>query len=253
MAYKSIIIDDEEPARSRLRRLLNEHSHIIEIIDEAANGFEALKKIELLKPQVIFLDIQMPGMTGFELLEKLNHLPMVIFTTAFDKYALKAFDTNTIDYLLKPIESDRLKASIQKIERFIGSQSKEQIAQLVSIVKQIKPVKEVTSLPVKIGDRIILVRLSEVTYLEAKDKYVSIYTTDGKEHITDISLKTFEERLPDYFMRVHRTYIINKNHVLELQKFFQGKFIIILNDNNSTRILCSSAYSEKIKGSLDVF
>jgi len=115
-----------------------------------------------------------------------------------------------------------------------------------------KPVKEVTSLPVKIGDRIILVRLSEVAYLEAKDKYVTIHTINGKEHISDISLKTMEERLPDYFMRVHRSYIINKNQVLELQKFFQGKLMIMINDNVNTRIPCSLPYNELIKGGLDM-
>jgi two-component system, LytTR family, response regulator len=253
MAYKSIIIDDEEPARSRLRRLLKKHGNVIDVIDEAAAGNEALEKIELLKPEIIFLDIQMPGMSGFELLEKLEHLPVVIFTTAFEKYALKAFETNTIDYLLKPIEAERLKASILKIERLITNQSKEQITRLVNFVKQMQPVQEVTSLPVKIGDRIILVRLSEVTFLEAKDKYVTLHTKDGKEHITDISLKTLEEKLPDYFLRVHRAYIVNKNHVLELQKYFQGKFLVLINDNNHSKVPCSSAYSEQIKRSLEGF
>jgi two-component system LytT family response regulator len=253
MPYTSIIIDDEELARNRLRRMLEEHSQIIEVIDEATNGFDALQKIEVLKPQVIFLDIQMPGMSGFELLEKLEYLPVVIFTTAYDKYALKAFETNTIDYLLKPIDADRLKASVQKIEKFVNKQNKEELTQLVNMVKQMKPVKEVTSLPVKLGDRIILVRLSEVAYLEAKDKYVTIHTLNGKEHITDISLKTMEERLPEYFMRVHRAYIINKNQVLELQKFFQGKLIVVLNDHDNTRIPCSSMYSELLKENLDLF
>jgi two-component system, LytTR family, response regulator len=253
MAYKSIIIDDEEPARSRLRRLLKKHSHVIDVIDEAADGDEALEKIELLKPEIIFLDIQMPGMSGFELLEKLEHLPVVIFTTAYEQYALKAFEVNTIDYLLKPIEAERLKASILKIERLITNQSKEQITRLVNFVKQIQPIKEVTSLPVKTGDRIILVRLSEVTYLEAKDKYVTLHTKDGKEHITDISLKTLEEKLPDYFLRVHRAYIVNKNHVLELQKYFQGKFLVLINDNNRSKVPCSNMYSEQIKRSLEGF
>jgi DNA-binding LytR/AlgR family response regulator len=253
MIYTSIIIDDESPARSRLSRMLKEYSNMIQVAGEANDGFEALEKIEQLKPQVIFLDIQMPGMSGFELLEKLEYLPAIIFTTAYEQYALKAFETNTIDYLLKPIEKERLKAAIEKLERFSNTQSKEQIAQLVNYVKNMQPASEVTSIPVKIKDRIILVRLSEVTYFEAKDKYVSIFTTDNKEYVTDVSLKSLEEKLPCNFIRVHRAYIINKNHVLELQKFFQGKLIITLNDKNSTKITCSSMYSTQVMGSLDVF
>lgn len=251
--FTSIIIDDEAPARSRLRRLLKEHDRVIEIIDEAENGFEALEKIERLKPQVIFLDIQMPGMTGFDVLEKLNYMPVVIFVTAYDQYALKAFETNTIDYLLKPIETDRLKTSIEKIEKFVNFQNKDQITLLLNAVKQMQTVKEVTSLPVKIGDRIILVRLSDVTFLEAKDKYVNIFTADGKEYMTDLSLKTLEEKLPNHFIRVHRAYIVNKNKVLELQKFFNGKLLIQLNDRNFTKIPCSSMYSEFLKKSLEEF
>ena len=251
MPYTCIIIDDEELALNRLRVLLDKHSEVIKIIDQATNGFEALEKIELLKPQVIFLDIQMPGMTGFELLEKLNHLPVVIFTTAYDKYALKAFETNSIDYLLKPIEADRLKASVLKIKKFVNRQNKEEITQLINIVKQMKPVKEVTSIPVKLGDKITLVRLSEIAFFEAKDKYVTIHTLNGKEHITDTSLKTMEERLPDYFMRIHRAYIINKNQVVEIQKFFNSKTLIMLNDVYNSKIACTIPYNELLRNGFD--
>lgn len=252
MTYTCIIIDDEEPARKRLRRMLEEFKHVIEVVDEAKDGFEALDKIETNHPQIIFLDIQMPGMSGFEVLTKLEHIPIVIFTTAYEQYALKAFETNAIDYLLKPVEKERLHATLQKIERLIGTQSKEKIAQLLDIVNQMKPINEVTSLPVKVKDRIILVRLTEIAYLEAKDKYVSIWTTECKEHITDVSLKTIEDKLPENFLRVHRAFIVNKNHVLEVQKYFHGKLIIMLNDRNFTKITCSSSYSEQVKKSLEI-
>ena len=249
--YTALIIDDEAPARLRLRRLLSEHAATIKIIDEAADGNEASQKIEALKPDIIFLDIQMPGLNGFEVLQQVNHIPIVIFTTAYDQYALKAFETNSVDYLLKPIEPERLQQAICKLERLNNGTSKEQIQKIIDFANQLKPRKEITSFPVKTGDTIHLVRTTEIAYLEAKDKYVTIHTLEGKEFLTDVSLKMMEEKLPDNFLRVHRAFILNKGIISEIHKYFQGRFVFLLNDKKRTKIASGSGYSDAIKNALE--
>lgn len=251
MPYKALIIDDEEPARLRLKRLLDEHSGVISVLGEACDGLEAVQKIDALKPDVIFLDIQMPGFNGFEVLHKINQLPIVIFTTAYDQYALKAFETNSVDYLLKPIEAERLQNAICKLERLNKNTSREQLEQLIAFANQQKTHKEITSLPVKSGDTIHLVRTSEIAYLEAKDKYVTIHTLDGKEFLTDVSLKTMEDKLPDNFLRVHRAFVVNKSIISQIHKYFQGRFVIQLNDKPRTKITSGSGYYDAIKNSLE--
>lgn len=251
LTYTALIIDDEAPARIRLRRLLAEHTEVIKILDEAADGNEALRKIEALKPDVIFLDIQMPGMDGFEVLQKISHTPIVIFTTAYDQYALKAFETNSVDYLMKPIEPERLRLAICKLERLSNGTSKEQIQKIIDFANQLKPRKEISSFPVKTGDTIHLVRTTEIAYLEAKDKYVTIHALDGKEFLTDVSLKVMEEKLPDNFLRVHRAFIVNKGIISEIHKYFQSRFILLLNDKGRTKITSGSGYNDNIKRALE--
>jgi len=249
--YTAIIIDDEAPARIRLRRLLANNTETIKIIDEATDGNEALRKIEKLKPDVVFLDIQMPGLNGFEVLQQIVHIPVIIFTTAFDQYALKAFETNSVDYLLKPIEPERLQQAICKLERLNNSAGRDQIQKIIDFANQLKPRKEITSFPVRTGDTIHLVRTTEIAYLEAKDKYVTIHTLEGKEYLTDVSLKVMEEKLPENFLRVHRAFIVNKSIILELNKYFQGRFVFLLNDKGRTKITSGSGYSDSIKNALE--
>lgn len=242
-----IIIDDEAPARTRLRRLLAVHKASVSIVGEASNGLEACELIETLKPDVIFLDIQMPGLNGFEVLQRVKFLPVVVFTTAYEQYALKAFETNSVDYLLKPIEKLRLAQTINKIERLTTTADKGQIDKFIELAEQLKPKKEVTAFPIKTGDTIRLVRLSEVAYIEAKDKYVTLHALNGKEYLTDVSLKTMEEKLPDNFVRVHRAFTINQDHLLEISKYFQGRFILKMNDRTNTKITSGSTYNDSIK------
>jgi len=252
MIFKSIIIDDESHARSRLKRLLLNYSNVIEIVSEASNGFEALEKIELYKPDLIFLDIQMPGLDGFELIGKLKFLPLIIFTTAFDQFALKAFETNTIDYLVKPIEADRLQVTIRKLQWLKKDDQEENIRNFLQLAEKLKPQNELTSLSVKIGDKISLIRLSEIVSFEADEKYVTIHTIERGEYITDLSLKNLEEKLPANFIRIHRAFMVNKNYVLELNKQFGGKYVVVMNDKDRSRIVTGSTYKEKLTRYFDL-
>jgi two-component system LytT family response regulator len=246
MVFKAIVIDDESHARDRLRRLLSKFTNEIQIIAEACNGFEALEMIELQKPDLIFLDIQMPGLDGFELVKKLKILPFIIFTTAFDQYALKAFETNTIDYLVKPVEADRLALTVQKLQWLRKDNQEENIKKILQFAENLKPQSEITSLSVKIGDKILLIRLSEIVFFEADEKYVNINTSERGNYITDLSLKTLEEKLPANFIRVQRAFVVNKNYVIELNKQFGGKYVIVMNDKERTRITSGQTYRENL-------
>src|SRR5258708_9101820 len=174
--YKAIIIDDEPAARRLMRNLLQEHTDIVEVISEAGNGREAIQKIEELNPDLIFLDIQMPDLTGFEVIEQLVHKPNIIFTTAYEQYAIKAFETFSIDYLLKPIKEERLKQSLDKVKQFGRINRSFNLAQLHEIISQFQAPQKATALAIKTGDRIILLRYENITYFEAQDNYVFVFT-----------------------------------------------------------------------------
>ena len=151
LPYKAIVIDDEPAARRLMKSLLQEHEETVVVIDEAGNGGEALRKIEELKPDLIFLDIQMPDLTGFEVLERLHHKPNVIFTTAYEQYAIKAFDSFSIDYLLKPIKEERLEQSIRKLKQFGRLNQSIDIPGLQEIIRQLHLPPKATALPIKTG------------------------------------------------------------------------------------------------------
>ena len=162
--YKAVIIDDEYPARLMLRRLASDHQDKIEIIAEASNGGEAVKIIETLNPDLIFLDINMPGKNAFEMLSSISRRPFVIFTTAHEEFAVKAFDVNAVDYLLKPIEEKRFADSIGKLVRFDNRISSSNIVTRNNSGK-ISPNNKLRALPIRTGDKIILLKLEDISYL----------------------------------------------------------------------------------------
>jgi two-component system LytT family response regulator len=246
-SYKTLIIDDEKIARNRLKRLLKDFEDSFQVIGEAKNGNEGLELIRKLKPDLIFLDIQMPGKTGFEMLLELEELPIVIFCTAFEEYALKAFDTVAVDYLVKPVEEHRLEKTVEKLHRLVENDTKSQIEELLQLVQNRPELKILNAIPYKIGDRVILVKLEKIIYFLASEKYVEFFTTDGKKYVTEISLKKLEDRLPDNFKRVHRGAIVNSDFIKEFRKYFRGKYIIILNDPKNTKIETGRFYAKEIR------
>jgi two-component system LytT family response regulator len=245
--FKAIIIDDEPAARRLMRNLLGEHTDILEVVDEAGNGREAIRKIEEHKPDLIFLDIQMPDLTGFEVLEQLTHKPNVIFTTAYEQYAIKAFENFSIDYLLKPIKEERLQQSIDKLKQFGRLNQSININGLQDIIKQLQAPQKATALPIKTGDRITLLRFDNITYLEAQDKYVFVFTVDGQKHLTDQSLTTLCEKLPPQFYRIQKSYIINKDKIKEMHRHFNSRYLFVLDDKPGTRLTSGRTYHDAIK------
>jgi two-component system LytT family response regulator len=245
--FKAIVIDDEPAARRLMRNLLEEYRDAVEIIAEAGSGREAIQKIEELKPGLIFLDIQMPDLTGFEVIEKLVHKPNIIFTTAYEQYAIKAFESFSIDYLLKPIKEERLAQSINKLKQFGKVNPLIDITGLQEIIQQFKAPTQATALPIKSGDRIILLRYENIVYMEAQDKYVFVYTQDGHKHLTDHSLTVLLEKLPGQFHRIHKSYIINKDRIREMHRHFNSRYLFIMEDKAATRLTSGRTYHDEIR------
>jgi two-component system LytT family response regulator len=242
--WKTLIIDDEQLARLRLLRLLKLYDHI-DIIGEAVNGQDGLEKIEKLLPDLIFLDIEMPIFNGFEMLAQLKHQPKVVFTTAYDQYAIKAFEEDSIDYLLKPVESERLEKTIKRLEH----PQHQQLSQLSLdiLLKQLHVKKDIKTLTVKIGDKILLIKLESIVFIEAEDKYVFLHTADGKKHLTDFTIGSLEDKLPEQFVRIHRGNIINHDHIKEIRKSFNGAFVFVMDNTANTRLTSSRSNGEMLR------
>ncbi|MDO8968043.1 MAG: response regulator [Algoriphagus sp.] len=221
---RAIVIDDERLARKELINLLNQ-LETVEVVGEAVNVDDAKEKIEQLQPDVIFLDIQMPEKTGFDLLEELDHVPHVIFTTAYDEYALKAFQVNALDYLLKPIEPKRLEDAINKLLGKIESGSKRDEEGAFSNQKKLTLEDQVF---VKDGDRCWFVRLSNVRLFESDGNYIKVYFDNFKPMIHK-SLNALDERLDEKsFFRASRKHIINLGWVEAIEPWFNGGLVVTL-------------------------
>ena len=221
---RAIVIDDERLARKELINLLNQ-LETVEVVGEAVNVEDAKEKIEQLQPDVIFLDIQMPEKTGFDLLEELDQVPYVIFTTAYDEYALKAFQVNALDYLLKPIEPKRLEEAIQKLQGKIEGITRGSEGGLLANQKKLTLEDQVF---VKDGDRCWFVRLSNVRLFESDGNYIKVYFDNFKPMIHK-SLNALDERLDEKsFFRASRKHIINLGWVEAIEPWFNGGLVVTL-------------------------
>jgi two-component system LytT family response regulator len=246
MHLRALIIDDEELARKRLRNMLQDFKSELEIIDEAGDGKEVVEKIEATHPDVIFLDIQMPGYDGFEVVRRLRVKPFIIFITAYDEFALKAFEENSVDYLLKPIEHKRLEMAIDKLRRMFNGMKPQLNEHIERLLSQLAPAP-LKRLQVKSGDKILLINVDDIVYFEAKDKYTFLYTVDQK-HIVDFTLTELEGKLDKTnFLRIHRSNIINLKYMRELVKWFGGKYKVRLKDKNQTELIVSRGYVDQIQ------
>jgi two-component system LytT family response regulator len=225
---KALIIDDERLARKELVSLLQDFKSV-EVVGEAFNADDAFEKIKQMQPDLLFLDIQMPGKTGFELLEMLDSVPQVIFTTAYDEYALKAFDVNALDYLLKPIQKDRLQESLKKVtEKAVRSSSSEQ-----EMVSRLGVEDQVF---VKDGDKCWFVKLSDVRLFESEGNYIKVYF-DGNRPMIHKSLNALDEKLDDRsFFRASRKHIINLSWIEKIEPWFNGGLMVQLKGGQNVEV-----------------
>lgn len=236
---RAIIIEDEEPARDLLKKFM-EPFRDIELIGEYIDGFEGAKAINQLKPDLIFLDIQLPRINGIELLELLDHTPIIIFTTAYDEFALKAFEKNAVDYLLKPFSRERFSQSIEKV--------REKIQKPTLVTNGMNDLAEsitegilLTRIVVKTLKAIHVIPLDRIFYIEAQDDYVMFYTTDGR-FMKKQTMKFYEERLdPNEFIRIHRSYIVNAQYINKMEPYEKDAYLLILKNGDKLRV-SSSGY-----------
>lgn len=245
---KVIIIDDEPLARSLLEELLEEEENI-DVIASCNDGFEGLKAIQEHQPDLIFLDIQMPKITGFELLELIEKPPVVIFTTAYDEYALKAFEVNALDYLLKPFDKARLQKALEKAQKAPVNKMPEMNMENQE-TKFMQLPEQAQRIVVKEGNNIKIIPLPEILYIEAADDYAKIFTAE-KYYLKHQRMMHFEQQLPvQQFVRVHRSYIVNLRHIQKVELYEKEQYCVRL--RNQAKIPVSRNGYIKLKGVLGI-
>jgi two-component system, LytTR family, response regulator len=234
MEIKTLIIDDEKPARDLIRHFLREYSDI-EIIGEFQDGFSGAKAINEMKPDLVFLDIQMPRLTGLELLELLEDPPLIIFSTAYDQYAIQAFELNAVDYLLKPYSEDRFRQAMQKVLSKLGEKqpAKTEISTVLTAMEENPELLQ--RIAVKNRHKIDVIPVSEIHYIEAADDYVMIHTSD-KNVLKEKTMKFMETHLdPKQFIRIHRSYIVNVNFIARLELYEKESYSVILKSGKTLK------------------
>ena len=240
---KAYLVDDELPALKRLTRLL-EATKKVEIIGSSMNPADAIKALSADLPDVLFLDIQMPGMNGFDLLASLERQPVVIFTTAYDQYALKAFDVNSIDYLLKPIEPEQLERALKKLEQFRGGNKPKWLDQpdLRAVLQELSqtlrdPARTTLErIPVRVGERTRFLDVVRITHFFSQGR-LTFAAIEGKTYCVDWTISELEERLGDsHFVRIHRGILLNLDWLDELTPWFTGRMAARLKDEKRTEL-----------------
>lgn len=245
---KTAIIEDEAPAREILKHYLKDFPEI-EIIAECADGFAGLKTISELKPQLIFLDIQMPRLTGFELIEVMTEKPAIIFTTAYDLFAIRAFEMNAVDYLLKPFPKERLRSAVNKVIEKIGKKEAEEKSPREIIEKLPASSFPINRIVVRKGNAINLIPVDQLRYVEAQDDYVMIYHSTGKA-LKQQTMKFYEDNLPGTdFVRIHRSYIVRVTEIKRIEPYGKDNHVAIL--QSEERLPVSRAGYKHLKEELN--
>ena len=241
----ALIVDDEDLARLVLRELVQTHSEM-QILAECANGFEAVKAVAEHKPDLIFLDVQMPKLSGFDVLELIGAETAVIFVTAYDQYAMRAFEVHAVDYLLKPIGRERFEAALERAKSRLG----EKLPPAPELAASARPPKLfLDRIVVRDGTRVTLIPVGKLDYAEAQDDYVAL-ATEGKKHLKQQTIASLETCLdPDRFVRVHRSYIVNFERVVRIEPYGKDSRLAILADN--TRLPVSKSGYARLKTLLD--
>lgn len=240
---RTVLVEDEPHSLARLRRVLQDCPDLA-IVGEASDGPSAVALVEALKPDLLFLDIQLPGCDGFEVLSRAQHRPMVVFVTAFDAFALKAFEANAVDYLLKPSPRERI---LEAVRRVLARRQPLETPTLQRLQASLEPSAYLRRFLVKVGDEVLVVPEAEVLCFQAEDKYVNLLV-EGRLFITDFTLKELERRLdPDHFVRIHKSTIVALARIKKIAKWFQGEQVVVLDDRAETRLRVGRTYAEAFR------
>jgi two-component system, LytTR family, response regulator len=243
MNITCVIVDDEQLARELLREY-TETTPELKVVGEAAKGKDAVEMIDAVKPDLIFLDVQMPGMTGFEVLDEIEHDPFVIFTTAYDQYAIKAFEKNAVDYLLKPLDQERFKLAIDRATNRMKLEQNN-VGELLRSLKTDNKTSYDSHIFVQKSEKLLNLPVDEIMFLEASGDY-TILTTKLDQFVSSSGIGKLEEILnPETFIRVHRSTIININYLKEIEKHFNGGMIVKMNTGKSFPV--SRTYAKVIR------
>ncbi len=250
---RAIIVDDEDLARQVLREFLSKHDDI-EIIAECANGFEAVKAVMEQKPDLLFLDIQMPKLDGFEVLELIGNETAVVFVTAYDSYAIKAFGVHAVDYLLKPYGAERFNGALERAKERVSGRAAGKSSPDLPLPADLSasaraPLQHLDRIAVRDGTRVFIIPVAKLDYAEAQDDYVAL-ASEGKKHLKQQTISSLEAALdPSRFMRIHRSYIVNLERVARLEPYAKDSHIAIL--TNGAQIPVSRSGYAKLREFLD--
>jgi two-component system LytT family response regulator len=244
---RTLVIDDEPLARERVRKLLEKESDV-EVIGECGDGREALETILKVKPDLIFLDVQMPELDGFGVLEKLRNakMPAVIFVTAHDQFALQAFDVHALDYLLKPFDSERFQRALDRARQLIADRQEGDVSRRISeLLADVRAgTKHPARLAIKSEGRVLFLKTDDIDWIEAADNYVNLHL-GNESHMHRETMSALEGKLPaDKFLRISRSTIVNVDRIKELQPLFHGEYAVIL--RNGVRLTLSRSHRDKL-------
>jgi two-component system LytT family response regulator len=234
---KVLIIEDEAPAREIVKAFLKNYPDA-ELVGECEDGFSGLKAIKEMQPDLVFLDVQMPKITGFEMLELLDEQPQIIFTTAYDQYAIKAFEMNAVDYLLKPFSKERFNQAMEKVQtKETASDTGEKLQKVIQTLDEKS--EKLFRIAVKKGGDIHMIPVEELLYIEAKDDYVMLYTQKGR-YLKEKTMKYYENHLDEQeFVRVHRSYIVRVDQVKRLEPYGKSSYLAILTQGQKINVSLS--------------
>ena len=243
MKTTCVIVDDEKLARDLIMEYLQNYPDL-ELVAECSKGTEAVEKINLLKPDLIFLDVQMPGMNGFDVLDEIEHEPYVIFVTAYDQHAIKAFEKNAVDYLLKPLDEERFRTAIGRALKRKGLEQNN----MEELMESLKPERKAaydSHIFVQKSEKLFNLAVDDILFLEASGDY-TVITTKSDQYVSSSGIGRLEELLtPDIFFRVHRSTIINIHHLKEIEKHFNGGMMVKMNNGKSFPV--SRTYAKMIR------
>ncbi len=254
MDLRAVLVDDEQLARDELGYLLGQVGGV-EVIGQAGNGVEALTTIERLQPDVVFLDVQMPGLTGFEVARRLleqRASSHIIFVTAYDQHAIEAFEVNAVDYLLKPVDQARLEVAVDRARRRIATIRPADVVNNAEIEKIIQLVAERQSrrerMAIKVGERFMLVQAEEIIYASLADEGITVVTSQHTGTSNYRTLDELHERLdPTVFWRVHRSHLVNINKIKEIVPWFSRNYILRMKDEKATEIPVSRTQTRRLR------
>ena len=244
MKMRTLIVDDEAPARLKVKQYLKDNPDV-EVVGEADNGADAIKEIKKKRPDLVILDIQMPEMDGFDVISALSQRPLIIFATAYDQYAIKAFEVNSVDYLLKPFSKNRLKEALERARGYVKKDFEVKIENLLKVVEKEK--QYFTRISVRKGKRIIVLDVRDIVWIGAEETLNFVYTKENR-YLVNYTLAEMEEKLdPKMFFRLHRSTLINLSYISEIVPWFAGQYKVVMKDREKTELTLSRRRVKDLK------